>query len=157
MVTKTSLSAIRALMYTAQHGTNGPLPPRRIAEELKESPTYLAKVTRHLVKAGLLRVDHGAKGGVRLSRAPKDITLLAIVEACQGELVGDYCRPGCDLNTVCAYHRAAAELHGAMSGVLSKWTIADLLQRPGSNTRPGEAPCVMLNGVSPMVFKPPKG
>ena len=157
MVNKTSISAIRALMYIARHGGSGPIPPRRIAEELSESPTYVAKVTRNLVKAGLLHVEHGVKGGVRLNRAVEDITLLNVVEACQGALVGDYCQPGCDMNKVCAYHRAAAELHDAMSAVLSRWSIGQLLGKPVSALKQGSVPCVILQGASPSVFHPPEG
>lgn len=152
MVTKTSISAIRALMYAASHANQGSLPPRLIAEDLAESPTYMAKVTRHLVKAGILRVEKGVKGGVRLARPAAEITLLSVVEACQGAVVGDYCQPGCDLSTVCAYHRAAAELHQAISAVLSKWTIAQMLRKPAGSRRPGGMPCVVLNGISPAVF-----
>ncbi len=112
----------------------------------------MAKVTRHLVKAGLLRADRGVKGGVWLNRPAESITLLAIVEACQGSLVGDYCQPGCDLNLVCSYHKAAAELHDAISGVLSRWTLAQLLRRPASAAKPGGISCVILNGAEPSLF-----
>lgn len=153
-MTKTSLSAIRALLYIARYGDGVFLPPRRIAEQLQESPTYMAKVTRQLVKAGILRVEKGVKGGVRMSRAPETITLLAIVEACQGTLVGDYCQPGCDLNSVCGYHHAAMELHAAISGVLAKWTLAQLLKKPtpSGKKQGGTFPCVILNRLSPAVF-----
>ncbi len=153
MVTKTSLSAIRALIYIARNAEGRFLSPRRIAEDLHESPTYMAKVTRQLVRAGILRVEKGVKGGVRLSRPPDQVTLLAVVEACQGTLVGGYCQPGCDLTSVCAYHRAAAELHEAISGVLSRWTLTQLLQKPASAiVMPDGMPCVMLSGISPAAF-----
>ena len=159
MITKTSLSAIRALMYVARNGEGGSLSPRRIAEELHESPTYMAKVTRQLVKAGIFRGEMGVKGGVRLGRPASRITLLSVVEACQGTLVGDYCQPGCDLTSVCAYHRAAAELHAAISGVLSRWTLEQLLQKPAPSAKTAGAklPCAVLDGISPAVFQSHKG
>lgn len=153
MITKTSLSAIRALMYISRHEEDGPLSPRKIGQDLSESPTYMAKVTRHLVKAGILRAEKGVKGGVRLSRRPQEITMLEVVQACQGTLVGDYCQANCDNASVCAYHRAAAELHEAISGVLSRWTLAQLLKKPGATgKRAGDVACVILNGISPAVF-----
>lgn len=143
MITKTTLTAIRALIFVAQNADAGSLPPRRIAEALDESPTYMAKVTRTLVKAGILRTGRGVKGGVWLSRTPKEITLQNVYEACQGALVGDYCRDDCDPNTICSFHRAASELHAAIVGVLSRWTLAQLLRTPEG--RPGRkgVPCVM--------------
>ena len=153
MITKTSLSAIRALLYISRHEDGDPLSPRKIGEELKESPTYMAKVTRHLVKAGILRAEKGVKGGVRLSRRPQDITMLEVVQACQGTLVGDYCQAVCDHASVCAYHRAAEELHAAISGVLSRWTLAQLMKKPGGGGKKANGPdCVILNGVSPAIF-----
>lgn len=130
IVTKTTISAIRALIFVARNADEGFLPPRRIADELGESPTYLAKVCRSLVKAGILRAEKGVKGGVWLGRSPDQITLLAIVEACQGTILGDYCQGGCAAEAVCAYHLAAEELREAMTGVLAHWTLTQLLRKP---------------------------
>lgn len=147
MLTKTSLLALRSLLWLTQHGGESSFSPRRIAEALGASPTYLAKVLRLLVKVGILRAERGVKGGVRLNRLPGQITLLAIVEACQGALLGDYCEPGCDLGEVCSFHQAAEELHHAVTGVLSRWTLAQLVERPrpAGARRPG--PRCVLAGV----------
>lgn len=129
MLGKTSVSAIRSLLLLAGQDVQEPWSPRRIADELGESPTYLAKVLRHLVKAGILESERGVKGGVTLMRQPAEITLLAIVEACHGTIVGDYCKSSV-AGTPCAFHRAAVELHLAITGVLERWTLADLLAGP---------------------------
>jgi Rrf2 family protein len=130
MFTKTSISAIRALTYVGLNGTGQPISPRHMAERLGESPTYLAKVVRHLVKAGILRAHRGVSGGVTLNRPPDEISLLSIVEACQGAILGDFCQDAEELEKTCAFHQAGAELHGAIVGVLSRWTLAELLQKP---------------------------
>jgi Rrf2 family protein len=130
MLTQTSESAIRLLIDLAQQGGNEPQNFRQIAEKLEESPTYMAKITRLLVRANILRAHRGALGGVTLNRPPQTITMLSIVEACQGVLVGDYCQQTADLAFTCAYHQAGAELHQAISDVLSRWTLADLVERP---------------------------
>ncbi len=130
MFIKTSISAIRALGYLGLHSTGCPISPRRMAEELGESPTYLAKVVRHLVRAGILRSHRGASGGVTLNRPPEEISLLSIVEACQGAILASFCQDADELEKTCAFHRAGAEVHQAMVGILSRWTLADLLQSP---------------------------
>jgi DNA-binding IscR family transcriptional regulator len=56
MLSGTSLSALRALIYLGQRAP-AVLSPRHIAAELGESPTYLSKVTTQLVKAGVLRAE----------------------------------------------------------------------------------------------------
>jgi Rrf2 family protein len=148
-ITKTSLSAIRALLFLARNPPGAVFSPRRIAEELGESPTYMAKVSRLLVKVGILRAEKGVKGGVRLDRRPADISLLSVVEACQGSIVGNYCRVECDPGLTCAFHQAALELQAAVVRVLSRWSLAQLVEKPApaARRRGGPIPCVMLGGA----------
>lgn len=143
MLGKTSLSAIRALLLLAQKGGQEPWSPRRIAAQLGESPTYMAKVLRHMVKHRILEAERGSKGGVRLSRPAANITLLAIVEACQGAIVGDFCGSARPDHAVCSFHVAALELHSATTGVLERWTLARLLENPLPRTHGDGIPCLM--------------
>lgn len=130
MLTKTSETAVKALVYLALLKTDEPLSPRQIAEAIGTSPTYLAKTTALLVKAGILRSFRGALGGVTLATDPAQITLLQIVEVCQGRILASYCQPFDKLHLVCGYHQAMHEIHAATTSVLSTWTIADLVKRP---------------------------
>jgi Rrf2 family protein len=149
MLGKTSISAVRTLLLLAQQETDSCWSPRRIAEFLGESPTYLAKVTRHMVKAGILEAEKGVKGGVRLRKLPAQITLLEVVEACQGTIVGDYCKSARPSSTYCSFHRAAMELHQAITGVLERWTLADLLKQPvSSGMMAGGVSCLISRGLA---------
>jgi Rrf2 family protein len=130
MLTQTAELGIQIMLYLALHGGSEPVPPRRIAGPSGASPTYAAKVTSLLVKAGLLRAQRGAHGGVMLARGPADITLLEVVEACQGVILADYCQPHENLKQVCGYHHAMHDLHEALTGVLRRWTLADIAKRP---------------------------
>lgn len=130
MLTKTTLSGIRALLVLGQSPEGTVLSPAVIAQRLGESPSYMAKVTSRLARAGIVRSQRGAGGGVRLGKPPAAITLLAIVEACQGSLVPDYCEDTAWHRKTCGFHRAAAELHETLVGVLSRWTLARLLEMP---------------------------
>lgn len=130
MLTKTSLSAIRVLTYLGLHGDGQPLSPRYLAEQLGESPTYLAKVVGRLVRVRMLRAHRGVAGGVVLAQSPADITLLAIVEACQGTILADFCEDAGRRSQTCGFHQAAAELHDAIVNVLAHWTLADFVKKP---------------------------
>lgn len=142
MLTQTSLSAIRALVFLGLNRRDTLWSPRSMAQHLGESPTYLAKVVRLLVRAGILTAHRGAAGGMLLNRPPETVTLLAIVEACQGTILGDFCSEAGDLSATCGFHQAAAELHQAIVGVLSRWTLADFLNRPGAvNCHAGSVRC----------------
>ncbi len=148
MLSKTSISALRALVHLAQQDDGSCLSPRRIAEALDESPTYMAKALRHLVKARILRAEKGVHGGVRLGLHPSDITLLAIVEACQGVIVGDFCQSSRPASTFCNFHKAALELHNSITGVLARWTLAHMIEKPHpSGVHGGGVACVMTNGL----------
>jgi hypothetical protein len=65
-----------------------------------------------------------------------------IVEACQGAILGDFCGEAADRSLTCAFHQAGAELHDAVVRVLSRWTLADFLDRPAPDpTIAHEVPC----------------
>ena len=130
MLTQTSETALRALVFLLVNKAEEPTPPSRIARHINASPSYTAKVTTALVKADILRAQRGMKGGVYLSRLPEQITLLEIVEACQGKVLADYCQDFDRLELVCGFHRAMAELHQAIITTLKRWTLADLAKAP---------------------------
>jgi DNA-binding IscR family transcriptional regulator len=82
------------------------------------------------VKCGILEAEKGVKGGVRLRQAAAGITLLSIVEDCQGTIAGGFCKSTRPPSAYCSFHRAALELHEAITAVLERWTLADLLEIP---------------------------
>jgi Rrf2 family transcriptional regulator, nitric oxide-sensitive transcriptional repressor len=157
MLTGTTELAIRALILLGLSAEGKPIPPRRLAETLSCSPTYLGKTLGHLVRSGILRSVRGAHGGVVLAREPKSITLLEIVEDCQGAVLGDYCH-GIRADEVamsCRFHRVMAELHGQVLRTLSGCTLADLLACPAPvlrGTKSRELGCKMdFKGIEAMV------
>jgi Rrf2 family nitric oxide-sensitive transcriptional repressor len=143
MLSKTTVSALRALIYLAGREDQACLSPRRIAEALNESPTYLAKSLRHLVKTGILRAEKGVHGGVRLGRQPATVTLLAIVEACQGAIAGDFCQASWASCSSCGFHNAALDLHNAITGALSRWTLDQFIAVPAGGGEVQGTHCLM--------------
>jgi Rrf2 family protein len=142
MLTKTSETAILALLYLEKAGGGAPMPPNHIAERLGTSPSYLAKVCTSLTKAGLLRAHYGMRGGVTLARPASEITLLSIVEACQGKILGDYCVEFDRVEWVCGFHAAMLDLHQSMIDALKRWSLGDLAAKPGpSSELAGKVQC----------------
>ena len=145
MLTGTSELALRALIVIGLDETGEPLSPNELSEVLECSPSYLAKVLRSLVRARILESFRGARGGVLLALPPEEVTLLDVTEASQGVLVRNYCR---DIDVgdvpVCAFHRAMQEVRDATTRILSRWTLADLLERPVPGVEiPGPVRCKM--------------
>lgn len=130
MLNQTTIMAIQTLVYIGQQKRSGPIPPGEIAERLGASPAYLSKIHTQLAKANILRSYRGTHGGVVLEQPPGAITLLQIVEACQGVILGDYCQKHDKIEEVCAFHAAMHELQLGVVTTLAKWTLADLLRKP---------------------------
>jgi Rrf2 family protein len=72
--------AIVAMIHIGSLPTDGVALTSKIAREESIPPSYLAKVLRRLVNAGLLRSARGGNGGFRLQRPAAEITLLEIIE-----------------------------------------------------------------------------
>ncbi|HUV12373.1 MAG TPA: Rrf2 family transcriptional regulator [Acidobacteriota bacterium] len=143
MITATTELAIRWLVYLAVAGDENPTSPRRGAGALHCSPSYLAKTSSLLVKAGILRSIRGIRGGVVFARHPEEISLLHVVEACQGLLTARYCGEADQKTEVCSYHSAMKEVHEATTQALSRWTIKDLLENPARCPEEGPTDCRM--------------
>ncbi len=143
MLTKTSLTALQSLMYVAQRPEQGPIAPGEIAASLKCSASYLSKIHTQLTKSGVLESHRGVRGGITLARRSRDISLLEVVEACQGRILAHYCSEYPNLESVCGYHHAMAQLHDSTVGVLRRWTLEDLASRPGPVLGLDRGPCKM--------------
>jgi Rrf2 family protein len=147
VLTQTTEIGVNVLIFLGLHGKDKPVTPRQIAELISTSPTYTAKVCGQLVKADILRSQRGASGGVFLARQPSELTLLDLVEACQGKILPDYCEPIQDMRKACAFHSAMADLHGVITGVLKAWTLQDLMARPRPSKTPDiEGHCLITKG-----------
>ncbi|MBK8231222.1 MAG: Rrf2 family transcriptional regulator [Candidatus Eisenbacteria bacterium] len=144
MLTKTTRTGLQTLLYLALRGDDEPTSPRVIAAALHCSPSYLAKVTGQLVRAGILSAHRGVKGGVTLSRKPREITLLEVVQALQGPVLGDYCSSSLPDPLLCQFHHAMYALHRAMLDTLTRWSLADIATDPGPGTGPvRNTACIM--------------
>jgi len=149
MLTRTTITAVQALVYLGVMGSSEPVPLRELAARLNASPSYLAKVFALLAKAGIVQSHKGAAGGVNLVRDPKRISLLKIVEACQGLFTVPSCAdpdsvPPSAVKYTCAFHRALFELQESTRAVLDKWTLGDLIENPAPSKKLAEkvgAPC----------------
>jgi len=79
MLSLTNEYALRAAVYLAQHGTDGPVPGRHIAKELGIPPNYLSSILRSLVRVGVLQASPGKSGGFRMARSAKEIRLCEVL------------------------------------------------------------------------------
>jgi Rrf2 family protein len=106
-ITKQADYGIRAMRYLARQGTGQRVATSIVAREMRIPPSFLAKIVGQLSIAGLLRTSRGSRGGVSLGRAPKDISVLQVVEAIDGPIMLNQCAESthdCAVKDQCQVH-----------------------------------------------------
>jgi Rrf2 family protein len=113
-----------------------PAPAARLAQLHDVSPSYLAKQLQALSRAGLVRSVQGKAGGYVLTRSPKLITVLDVVEAVDGpgpafvcteiRQRGPLAAPPGSCSAPCAITRAMASADTVWRDALRSVSLADL-------------------------------
>ncbi|WP_166354982.1 Rrf2 family transcriptional regulator [Phytoactinopolyspora limicola] len=112
------------------------VPTSRLAEVYGLPVAYLNKQLQALVRAGVLRSTTGPRGGFRLGRDPRNITLLDIVVAIEGPEDAFRCQeilrsgPGgradVDYRKTCVISRSMRQAELAWRTELAAQTLADV-------------------------------
>ncbi len=76
--------AVEAVLHIAHHGGANPVQSRDIAERMGLPRRYLEQVMQQLVRGGILRGVRGPRGGYRLARERRRITVGEIVRTLAG-------------------------------------------------------------------------
>jgi len=130
-LTMSSEMGIHAVWLLAARGGDRPLLSRTIAQMLKVSETYLTKVLKKLVEARILTSRKGRMGGYLLRKGPEEVSLAAVVAACEGgEELFECIREDRGCQTAiqdCPVRGALRRAQQAMYDVLAQQTIAGLL------------------------------
>ena len=119
--------AMRGMIVLAQSHGNGPLNLATVCAKRGLSKEYLAKLFALLARANLLTAIRGKHGGYILSREPKQINVLEIIEAIEGPLALNFCQhepPKCD-QPDCVLRPVWADLQQTMRQKLKAITLGD--------------------------------
>jgi Rrf2 family transcriptional regulator, iron-sulfur cluster assembly transcription factor len=121
--------AIRAFVNLAQVPEGKYAMVKHIAEQEGIPAHFLAKILQQLARKGLLRSSKGPTGGFSLRTAPKEISLIQLVEALDGLTDYQKCVSGlseCTDDAPCGMHDSWKALRSRIMEYLEKTTIADL-------------------------------
>ena len=107
------------------------------------TPT-VAKLLTALTRGGLVISQRGASGGYRLSRAPAEISVAAIIQALEGPIALTACVHGsdeqCEVEALCPmsgnWNRVNEAIRGALEGV----SLADMASHDMAFMPPAPAP-----------------
>ena len=123
--------ALRLMLDIAQHDSGEPVRLKDIAERQDISMKYLEQIVSALVKANFLVSIRGPQGGYLLARRPETYTVGSILRITEGNLAPVECLSTpenmCDRASTCATLRIWKELDQAISSVVDKYTLEDLV------------------------------
>ena len=120
--------AVRAMLALAR-GDAAQATGAALAAETAIPASYVTQVMGDLVRAGLVANRRGRHGGYRLARPAADISLLAVVEAVEGDGRRRTCvlRGGpCRREGACDVHEAFSGAQEALFGALAAVSLADV-------------------------------
>ena len=136
-LTTRSRYGTRMMLDMAQHGANGPVRIKDIADRQGVSVKYLEKLVRELKQAGFVKSRRGPRGGHELALPLGEITVGAIVRVLEGDLKLVDCdgpKGACtrreDCLTRAIWSEAARAMHAHLDGI----TLADLVPQAGPET-----------------------
>jgi Rrf2 family protein len=125
--------ALRALIVLGESYDHGIIRIQAISERQNIPKRFLEQILNDLRTGGFLESRRGVAGGYRLARAPKEITLGALIRHIQGALptATDGRLPGGKRSdeVVGAIQDLMQEAQNAMFAVLDRVTVADLCER----------------------------
>jgi len=117
--------AVRGVVVLAEYYGKGPTTLNEVCDRRGLPRQYLVKLFAQLAKADVISAVRGKRGGYALSRDPRQISLLEVVEAVEGPIALNYCQytpPKCD-EIDCPMRPMWAELQGIVRDRLSAMTI----------------------------------
>lgn len=104
---KASEYAIRGMLHLSLKPEGETCGIDEIAKAQDVPPAYLAKLFQSLARKGFVKSFRGVEGGFILTKRPKDISLLEIIEAMEGRIYLNDCliHAGyCPKDSVCPVH-----------------------------------------------------
>ncbi len=110
---------------------------KEIAESQAISEKFISRIVVPLREQGMIQSERGKFGGFRLARAPRDITLLAVIEALQGAVSVVDCvlgKKSCQRVSTCIAHSFWEDVNGSVQEALRNITLENMLERLQRNT-----------------------
>lgn len=137
MLSKKSKYGLKALFALARMYNQGPVLIADLAEAEKIPRKFLEYILLTLRNGEILSSRKGKGGGYYLAREPRQITIAAAVKVLEGSVAPVACLEGspatvceeCAKLATCGIRLALKDSWEAMSAVLEKTTLADVLER----------------------------
>jgi Rrf2 family protein len=130
LITRETDYAVRCVLYLARKPEQ-----RTIVDEIAQCmhipKHYLAKILQRLVREGIVESVRGIKGGYRLLKPSKEISLMDILGTIQGAVPVNVCaldKRRCQLSSTCSVHPIWVEIRKDIETRLKRETIDKLMK-----------------------------
>lgn len=123
--------AVRVILALSKKPFNTRVLSAEIGHEMLIPPALLQRIVAELAGGGFINTQAGRDGGISLAHAPKDITLLQVVEHFEGELYLSDCilKPGeCPFERKCPVHCQWVRLKNLLRDEMSRITFQQLVE-----------------------------
>jgi Rrf2 family protein len=147
-ISKRTQYGLKAMQILARRYREGPVMIGSIAREESIPLKFLEAILLDLKSHGLLESKLGRKGGYQLSRPPSSVTVGSIIRMMEGPLAPIPCasetayRPCAECKDIegCGTRIIMREVRDAISDVLDRTTLADLLRKAEAARSAADAP-----------------
>lgn len=132
MFSQTTEYALRVMAWLAL-SPDQLVPTVTLAEKTRVPAHYLAKVLQQLASAELVTGRRGVRGGYKLARPAREITLLSVVRAVSVVERITTCPLGLANHgpNLCPLHRTVDAVNKMVIDLLDDRTLEDLISEPG--------------------------
>lgn len=118
-ISKKTCCGLRILLHLASlHGNGKTMKGKAIAEMEGITEAYLEQLMVPLRQSGMVSTQRGPRGGYFLDKAPKEISLLDIIELFEGKMQLYRCRQGIDGCPWIRTCQASGTWHELYSGII---------------------------------------
>ena len=111
----------------AREGKGG-LVSVRAMQEIGLPRSFLVKIARDLISAGIVGAKEGRNGGYYLMKPAKEVSLLNVVRALEGDVHTADCTVHgvkCPMADKCPHRKVMMKLTTELSEILSKYRLSD--------------------------------
>lgn len=129
-ITRASDYAIRVILFLALQPKDKYFMRGELSEKCSIPDSFLGKLLQFLVKADMLYSERGKKGGFKLKKEPKDISLYDIIVSVEGDIQINECLTdtySCSESFHCSIHNALNTIRNNMINELKQYTVEKLI------------------------------
>jgi len=120
------------MTHMAQHQVGVPYTARGLAAETRLPLPTVSKLLKELLQGDLLVSQRGVKGGYRLARKPREVSVGEIITVLEGPVALTECSTDisglCDLEPCCPIKNNQRIISQAVRGALENVLLSDLAQ-----------------------------